>query len=95
MIVDDGIATGATVRAALLGVQFRSPERIVLAVPVAPAEVVDELRGLVDTVICLFSPQPFWSVGAHFRDFRQVGDGEVAAMLAEADRLDTTKDVDT
>ncbi|OUS36291.1 phosphoribosyl transferase [Rhodobacterales bacterium 56_14_T64] len=93
VVVDDGIATGATVRAALLGLQVRGPRRIVLAVPAAPPDVVDELSGLVDTVICLFSPQPFWSVGAHYRDFRQVADDAVAAMLAEADQADTTKDM--
>ncbi|PCJ08437.1 MAG: phosphoribosyl transferase [Rhodobacteraceae bacterium] len=95
VVVDDGIATGATVRAALLGLRSRKVARIILAVPVAPPDVVDEMRGLVDTVICLLSPKPFWSVGAHYRDFRQVGDGEVAALLAEADRSDTTKDVIT
>ncbi len=95
VVVDDGIATGATVRAALLGLQSRDPKRIVLAVPVAPPDVVDEMSGLVDTVICLLSPQPFWSVGAHYRDFRQVADDEVAAMLAEADRPETTKDMKT
>lgn len=93
VVVDDGIATGATVRAALLGLQARGPKQIVLAVPTAPPDVVDELSGLVDTVICLFSPQPFWSVGAHYRDFRQVADDAVAMMLAEADQPDTTKDM--
>lgn len=93
VVVDDGIATGATVRAALLGLQLRGPRRIILTVPTAPPDVVDELSGLVDTVICLFSPQPFWSVGAHYRDFCQVADDAVAAMLAEADQPDTTKDM--
>ncbi|WP_209279378.1 hypothetical protein [Parasedimentitalea huanghaiensis] len=72
-------------------------EPIVLAlprggVPVAPPETVDELRGLVDTVICPLCPRPFWSVGAHYRDFRQVDDEDVAGMLAEAEGPGTTKD---
>jgi len=95
VVVDDGIATGATVRAALLGLRAHRPARVIVAVPVAPPDVVDELRGLVDTVICPHSPNPFWSVGAHYRDFRQVGDSEVAVMLAEADHRETTKDIAT
>lgn len=92
VVVDDGIATGATVKAALLGLQKKNPETIVLAVPVAPPETVDELCGLVDTVICPLCPRPFWSVGAHYRDFRQVDDEDVAGMLAEAEGPGTTKD---
>ena len=91
VVVDDGIATGATVRAALVGLQSRAPKRIVLAVPVAAPEVLDELSGLVDTVICPLRPKPFWSVGAHYRDFRQVDDSEVAFLLAEVNGPDTTR----
>ncbi|MGR3760606.1 phosphoribosyltransferase [Roseobacteraceae bacterium NS-SX3] len=85
IVVDDGIATGATMRAALAGLSARRPARIVLAVPVAPPETVDEFRRLVDNVVCLSRPDPFWAVGAHYTDFAQVSDAEVAAALAAAD----------
>jgi putative phosphoribosyl transferase len=81
VLVDDGIATGATVRAALGGLALRQPGRTILAVPVSPPEALEELRPLVDDLICLEVPQRFRSVGAHYRDFHQIGDAEVAAAL--------------
>lgn len=82
IVVDDGIATGATVRAALAGLRDRGAARVVLAVPVAPAEVVTALRPLVDDLVCLETPDPFIAVGAHYRDFGQVPDAAVTALLA-------------
>ncbi|NDR58726.1 phosphoribosyltransferase [Aliiruegeria sabulilitoris] len=83
IVVDDGIATGATVRAALKGLGQRRARRIVLAVPVAPADTVEELRTRVGLLICLETPSPFWSVGAHYQVFDQVSDEEVVACLRE------------
>ncbi|MYZ47995.1 phosphoribosyltransferase family protein [Propylenella binzhouense] len=87
IVVDDGIATGTTVRAALVALRRRGPSRLVLAVPVAPAETLAELAPLVDEIVCLATPEPFWAIGAHYDDFSQLEDEEVVAMLAEARRL--------
>ena len=83
VVVDDGIATGATVRAALRGIRRRDPAHLVLAVPVAPAETIDTLRKEVDEIVCLEMPYPFGAIGYFYRDFRQVSDSEVRAQLDE------------
>lgn len=82
VVVDDGIATGATVRAALRSLRQQRPARLVLAVPVAPPDTVAALRAEVDDLVCLSEPVPFNAVGAHYVDFHQVGDAEVVALLA-------------
>ena len=84
IVVDDGIATGGTVRAALRVVRQGRPRGILLAVPVAPVEVVRLLEPLVDRVVCLHAPRRFDAVGAFYREFAEVSDGEVIALLAEA-----------
>lgn len=84
IVVDDGIATGGTVRAALQALAAAGPACIVLAVPLAPAEVLPDLRKLCDEVICLATPYPFLAVGMHYRDFTQTEDDEVVRLLAEA-----------
>jgi putative phosphoribosyl transferase len=84
IVVDDGIATGATVKAALRGLSHHDPARLVLAVPVAPADSLAELRPECDDVVCLATPDPFYAVGPHYRDFRQTTDDEVVRLLAEA-----------
>jgi len=86
VVVDDGLATGTTARAAVLALRHAqpAPARIVLAVPVAPAEVVRALAAEVDELVCLWQPAPFHAVGAHYRDFRQVDDEAVTKALAEA-----------
>ena len=84
VVVDDGIATGTTVRAALQALRRRHPARLVLAVPVAPADTLQALRAEVDEVVCLAEPEPFIAVGAHYRDFHPVGDDEVVAALRDA-----------
>jgi putative phosphoribosyl transferase len=86
IVVDDGIATGASIRAALAGLRRRKPRKLVLAVPVAPADTIEALRTEVDEVVCLVSPEPFYAIGLHYRDFHQVPDEEVVALLSEADR---------
>jgi putative phosphoribosyl transferase len=84
IVVDDGIATGGTVRAALKGVARVRPARLVLAVPVAPAETIERLRAEADEVVCLMTPEPFYAVGEHYDDFTQTSDREVIALLDEA-----------
>jgi putative phosphoribosyl transferase len=84
IVVDDGIATGGTVRAALRGLGRHNPARLVLAVPVAPADSLRELEAECDDIVCLATPEPFYAVGPHYRDFTQTGDDEVVRLLAEA-----------
>src|SRR5215471_8078 len=84
IVIDDGIATGATVKAALRGLARHDPARLVLAVPVAPAESLAELRTECDAIVCLATHDPFYAVGPHYRDFRQTTDEEVIRLLAEA-----------
>lgn len=84
IVVDDGIATGGTVRAALRGVRCSNPERLVLAVPVAPADSLAELGPECDDIVCLATPEWFYAVGQHYRDFTQTEDDEVVRLLAAA-----------
>jgi putative phosphoribosyl transferase len=84
IVVDDGIATGTTVKAALLALRRRNPAKLILAVPVAPADTIAELKSLVDEVICIAQPAPFVAIGVFYRDFHQVSDDEVAADLRRA-----------
>jgi predicted phosphoribosyltransferase len=81
IVVDDGIATGATTEAALQAIRKRKPKELVLAVPVAPPDAVEKLRPEVDALICLETPEPFGAIGYFYRDFRQVSDREVMAIL--------------
>ncbi|TNC70906.1 phosphoribosyltransferase [Rubellimicrobium roseum] len=85
ILVDDGIATGGTVRAALRGLAQARPARLILAVPVAPAEVLADLRPEADAVVALATPEPFRAVGLHYRDFRQTTDEEVVRLLRDAE----------
>ena len=82
ILVDDGIATGTTVRAALKALRRRQPARLVLAVPVAPRDTLQALAPEVDQIVCLASPQPFQAVGAHYLNFDAVEDAEVVDALA-------------
>jgi predicted phosphoribosyltransferase len=84
IVVDDGLATGATMRAALRATRMRKPARLVLAVPVAPADTLAELAGEADDVVCIETPDYFVSIGGHYADFRQVSDDEVTAALSAA-----------
>ncbi|HSP24266.1 MAG TPA: phosphoribosyltransferase [Saliniramus sp.] len=86
VLVDDGIATGGTVKAALAGIALARPSRLVLAIPVAPREAIDELKSKTDDIICLSTPEPFHAVGLHYADFAQTSDEEVIALLDEARR---------
>ena len=84
IVVDDGIATGGTVRAALRGVRRAAPAKLVLATPVAPLETVEALRTEVDDLVCLETPSDFEALGQFYHDFRQVGDEEVILLLERA-----------
>lgn len=84
ILVDDGLATGATMRAAVEAVRAQRPARIVVAVPVAPADTIALLRKQADEVICLAEPEPFQAIGLWYMDFSQVSDGEVREMLGVA-----------
>jgi putative phosphoribosyl transferase len=81
IVIDDGIATGATTRAALQAIRNRKPKELVLAVPVAPSETIAKLRGEVDALICLETPELFGAIGYFYCDFRQVSDQEVISIL--------------
>jgi predicted phosphoribosyltransferase len=81
IVIDDGIATGATVRAALEAVRKRDPKKLVLAVPVASREAIAELHDEADEIVCLATPEPFGAVGYFYDDFRQVSDAEVIAIM--------------
>lgn len=84
IVVDDGIATGATVRAGITTLRRMDPARLVLAAPVAAPEPLDELRKLVDEVVCLSSPMNFMAVGRFYANFDQTTDQQVIALLEEA-----------
>lgn len=81
ILVDDGIATGASVRAAIAALLRREPKRLIVAVPVAAQETVERLKRLVDEVVCLIMPDPLEAIGLHYRDFHQVPDREVVALM--------------
>jgi len=82
IVVDDGIATGATTRAALRATRMRNPSRIVLAVPVAPTDSLAAMREEADEVVCLEDHELFGAIGYYYADFRQVSDEEVIETLA-------------
>lgn len=81
IIVDDGLATGATMRAAVAALRPRRPARIVVAVPVGAVAAVAELERLADEVVCMATPEPFWAVGTWYHDFSQTSDAEVRQYL--------------
>lgn len=81
IVIDDGVATGATTRAALRATRMRNPKRLVLAVPVAPTDAVIDLRSEADDVVCLENYEFFGAIGAYYADFSQVSDDEVIDIL--------------
>lgn len=83
IVVDDGIATGSSVRAALRGIRRQKPKRLILATPVAPAESIEALRSDADEIVCLETPEDFFAVGQFYRDFRQVSDDDVETILGK------------
>lgn len=85
IVVDDGIATGATVRVALQALRERNPNALILAVPVAPVDTIAALQRDVDQLICLETPDPFYAIGLYYADFGQVSDRDVIAALDQAE----------
>jgi predicted phosphoribosyltransferase len=83
ILVDDGLATGSTMRAAALAIRELNPARIVVAVPVAAEETCDAFRDVVDEIICGVTPKPFHAVGLWYDDFSQTSDDEVRELLSE------------
>src|SRR2546422_4930719 len=86
ILVDDGLATGATMYAAVEALRQQQPGRIVVAVPTASPEICEELRAEVDEVICAITPDPFYAVGLWYEDFSQTTDEEVRELLARSER---------
>jgi len=83
IVVDDGLATGASMIAALHAARAKQPQRLICAVPVAAPDSLERVRPLADEVVCLEAPEEFYAVGQFYRDFPQVEDDEVFAILAQ------------
>lgn len=83
IVVDDGLATGSTMLAALHALRQRAPQKLVCAVPVAPPDTLEKVRANADEVVCLHAPEYFQAVGQFYADFGQVEDDEVVALLSE------------
>jgi len=81
VVIDDGVATGATTRAALRAVRHQAPKRLILAVPVAPTEALAELKGEADEIVCLEDYESFGAIGLFYADFAQLTDEEVTGVL--------------
>jgi putative phosphoribosyl transferase len=90
ILIDDGLATGSTMRAAVKALRQQDPARIVVAVPVSASQTCDEYRMGVDEIICAKTPEPFMGVGMWYRDFSQTTDEEVREILARSENLNTT-----
>lgn len=84
ILVDDGIATGSTLRAAIAALKHYHPKAIVVAAPVAPTSVYETLQDLVDRVVCLLTPEPLYSIGMWYIDFSQTTDAEVCYLLEQS-----------
>jgi putative phosphoribosyl transferase len=89
ILVDDGLATGSTMRAAVKAVRQRDPSRVVVAVPVGARDTCDELSAIADEVVCVGTPEPFSAVGQWYADFDQTTDDEVRRLLSEHARSRT------
>jgi len=87
VIVDDGLATGSTMKAAVQAVRQQGPRRLIVAVPTAPAETCEQLAECADEVVCALTPDPFFSVGGSYADFSQTTDEEVRDLIASAAKI--------
>jgi predicted phosphoribosyltransferase len=85
ILVDDGLATGSTMRAAAAALEQQGPARIVVAVPTASRETCDEFREEVDEIVCAMTPEPFFAVGLWYEDFSETSDAEVHELLRRAE----------
>jgi putative phosphoribosyl transferase len=86
ILIDDGLATGSTMRAAVAALRQQHPARIVVAVPVAAPSTCSELQAEVDEIICAYTPEPFYGVGFWYEDFSQISDKEVHDLLVQAEQ---------
>lgn len=86
ILVDDGLATGSSMYAAVRALRMQEPARIVVAVPVAPPSTCEELRREADEVVCAATPEPFYAVGLWYEDFSQVSDEEIRNLLRQAEQ---------
>jgi predicted phosphoribosyltransferase len=93
ILVDDGLATGSTMRAAAMALRRQRPNRIVVAVPVSARQTCDEYRMGVDEIVCARTPEPFFGVGQWYRDFSQTTDEEVRDLLEQARALETDEEL--
>ena len=84
ILVDDGLATGSTMRAAVQALQKQKPRKVVVAVPVGAADTCHKIQSLADEVVCLYTPEPFMAVGRWYDDFAQLGDEDVRDYLERA-----------
>jgi predicted phosphoribosyltransferase len=91
ILVDDGLATGSSMRVAALALRQKQPAQIIVAVPVASAATCSEFEAQVDKVVCAVTPEPFWAVGQWYRDFSQTSDEEVRELLRQAASLPVPK----
>jgi len=91
IVIDDGVATGATMRAALRATRMRHPKKLVLAVPVGAYDSIEELRGEVDEVVCLSAPEDFGALGYYYEDFRQLSDQDVIDILDRSSVVTATR----
>ena len=91
VLVDDGLATGSTMRAAVTAIRRLTPSRVIVAVPVGARESCDELRAVADEVVCAQMPASFSAVGIWYADFTQTTDDEVAALLQQTDAVVTSR----
>ena len=87
IVVDDGLATGSTARAAIAVIQEQQPQRIVVAIPVAPPDICEQLSQEVDEVICVMEQKVLYSIGYWYENFAQISDEEVRALLTRAAHL--------
>lgn len=83
ILIDDGLATGATMQSAIAIVQQQHPRQVIVAVPVAPQETCDKLKAEVDEIICLITPEPFYAIGLWYENFAQTTDAEVCSLLEQ------------
>src|SRR5438477_228217 len=87
IVIDDGLATGSSMRAAVEALRQRNPARLVIAIPTAPAETCEQLKTIADEVVCVITPEPFFAVGGSYADFNQTTDDEVRQILERAPQV--------
>ncbi|MCL5877309.1 MAG: phosphoribosyltransferase, partial [Candidatus Bathyarchaeota archaeon] len=90
IIVDDGIATGSTMKAALTSVKNKGAKSLTVAIPVGPPSTIEELKKMADRVVCLYTPEDFQAIGQFYQDFSQTSDHEVISLLKKC-RQNTAK----